>query len=391
MHEDTKIVTLGRNPDAYSGAVNVPVFRASTILFPSMAAMAENGAARERGEQTVSYGRAGTPTTHAFENAMAELEGGYRSYTYPSGAAAVAAALIACTKAGDHILVVDCAYGPTRWICNTMLKRFGVETTYFDPAIGAGIKELIRPNTSVVFVEAPGSHTFEMQDVPAIAHVAHKAGAHVLMDNTWGTQLYFKAFQHGVDISIHAATKYVVGHSDAMLGLCTATKEAWPLLKAGSYQLGQCASPDDIYLAQRGLRTMGVRLRQHQASGLDVADWLRGRSEVAQVLHPGLPNAPGHEIWKRDFLGACGLFAIELQPCPEAAVAAFIDNLELFGLGASWGGYESLALPGKVQHLRTATAWPFKGPLVRLHIGLESVDDLKADLSVGFAKWSAAR
>jgi cystathionine beta-lyase len=389
-HVDTDLVTTGRSPESFHGAVNVPVFHASTILFESVAAMDAANAARARDEPVATYGRSGTPTAFAFADAIAQLEGGYRAYCYPSGMAALAGALTAFSRSGGHILVVDCAYAPTRNFCNNTLKRLGVETTYFDPAIGAGIAGLMRPETTAVLVEAPGSHTFEMQDIPAIAEAAHKAGAVVLMDNTWATPLFFRAIAHGVDVSIHSATKYIVGHADAMLGIATATRECWSRLRVGSYELGYCAAPDDIYLAQRGLRTLSVRLARHQQSGLAVAEWLRGRPEVKQVLHPGLPGAPGHEIWKRDFTGASGLFGIELQPCPDAALNAFIDGMDLFGLGVSWGGYESLAVPSRVRKDRTASPWTFEGPLVRLHVGLEAVDDLLKDLEGGFAALKAA-
>jgi cystathionine beta-lyase len=383
MEEQTKLTVLGRNPAAHSGAVNVPVVRASTILYDSVADIAAKVAARERDEPAITYGRSGTPTTFAFTQAIAELENGYRTVCFPSGAAACAIPLLACVKTGDHVLVVDCAYGPTRAFCEGTLRRMGVEVEYFDPALGAGVAALLRPNTAVLFLESPGSHTFEMQDVPAMAAAVRPRGVKVLIDNTWATPLLYKPLDHGADIVIHAATKYIVGHSDAMLGIATANKEAWPLLKAGWAQFGQSAAPDDLFLALRGLRTMAVRLRQHQESALEVAAWLRGRPEVKQVLYPALPGAPGHDIWKRDFKGASGLFAIELRPVAEDRVSAFIDSLDLFGIGFSWGGFESLAVPGKVKNIRTASKWTFEGPLVRLHIGLEAPADLIADLSQG--------
>jgi cystathionine beta-lyase len=383
--EETLLVTAGRDPARHDGAVNVPVYHASTVLFGSVAEMDAANAARARDEAVTTYGRSGTPTTFALAEAICALEGGHRSYLYPSGMAAIAGALAAFTRAGGHILVVDNAYGPTRLYCDGTLKRMGVETTYFDPALGAGIAALIRPNTTAVFVEAPGSHTFEMQDIPAIADAAHKAGAVVLMDNTWATPLFFRALDYGVDVAIHSATKYIVGHADAMLGVATARKEHWSQLRQTSYELGYCAGPDDIYLAQRGLRTLAVRLARHQESGLRVAEWLRARPEVKRVLHPGLPGAPGHDLWKRDFKGATGLFAVELTPRPQSAVNAMLDSLDLFGIGASWGGFESLALPGNVRRHRTASPWTYEGPLVRFHIGLEAVDDLLADLERGFA------
>lgn len=391
MHDDTKLATLGRDPDGHSGAVNIPVYRASTILQPDLKTLRATQAARERDEQVVSYGRIGTPLTYAFENTLAELEGGYRAMGFPSGAAACAGAILSVTKAGDHLLAADTVYGPTRAFCDGVLKRFGVETTYYDPTIGAGVADLFRPNTTAVFTESPGSLTFEMQDIPAIADAAHKRGAKVLMDNTWATPLYFKSFQHGVDLSIHSATKYIVGHSDAQIGTVTATKDAWPALRDTTRNLGTAAGPDEVYLALRGLRTMGVRLERHWKSGQAIADWIKARPEVSAVYHPALPSDRGHALWKRDFLGACGLFSFELdRKFGEAAVAAFVDHLELFGIGYSWGGFESLVTVAMPHRLRTANPWKDRGALIRLHIGLESVDDLKADLAAGFARLNAA-
>ena len=389
MKDDTRLVTAGRDPAAHAGAVNTPVYHVSTVLFRDLADLKAAQAARERDEPRMVYGLSGTPTTFAFEQAIAELEGGHRCLVYPSGLAAIAAALFAYLKAGDHLLVSDSVYGPTRTFCDTVLKRFGVETEYYDPLIGAGIAARIRPNTRAVFVESPGSYTFEIQDIPAIAEAAHKAGAVVLMDNTWATPLFFKPFAHGVDVSIQAATKYIVGHSDALLGTVTTTAEAWRALRDTTRQLGQSAGPDDVNLAQRGLRSMGVRLARHQDSALRLADWLRGRPEVARVLHPALPDDPGHALWKRDFLGASGLFSFELKPYSEAAVAALVDHLELFGIGYSWGGYESLIVPARIGPFRSVRHWT-GGPLVRLHVGLEAVADLIADLESGFRRLSAA-
>jgi len=387
MKDETKLATLGRDPEGHHGAVNIPVYRASTILQPDLKTLGEIYAARARDEQVTSYGRIGTPLTFAFENTVAEIEGGYRAMSFPSGAAACSGAILAVVKAGDHILVTDSAYGPTRHFCDTVLKRLGVETQYFDPLIGAGIKDLMRPNTSLVFLESPGSLTFEIQDVPAIAEIAHRHGAKVAMDNTWGTPLYFKSFQHGVDLSVHAATKYIVGHSDAMLGVVIATKESWPELRDSTRALGTNAGPDEIYLGRRGVRTLAVRLPRHMESGIKVADWLKGRPEVTRVLHPALSDDPGHAIWKRDFLGACGLFSFELdRKYGDEAVAAFVDHLELFGIGYSWGGFESLVTVAKPHALRTAKPWKDHGALLRLHIGLEATDDLIADLKAGFER-----
>jgi len=391
MQDETKLATLGRDSEGHHGVVNIPVYRASTILQPSLKALKETYAARERDEQVVSYGRIGTPLTYAFENAVAELEGGYRAMGFPSGAAACSGALLAVLKAGDHLLMVDTTYGPTRTFCDTVLKRFGVETTYYDPTIGTAVAELFRPNTAAIFTESPGSLTFEVQDIPAIAEIAHKRGAKVLIDNTWGTPLYFKSFQHGVDLSIHSATKYIVGHSDAQLGIVIATKECWPELRDSTRAIGTAAGPDEVYLGLRGLRTMAVRLERHMKSGIDIAEWLRGRDEVAAVYHPALPQDPGHTLWKRDFLGACGLFSFELNKnFNETQVAAFVDHLELFGIGYSWGGFESLVTVAMPHRLRTANPWVDRGPLLRLHIGLEAVEDLRADLKAGFERLNKA-
>lgn len=387
MKDETKLASLGRDPEGHHGAVNIPVYRASTILQPDLKTLGDVYAARARDEQVTSYGRIGTPLTYAFENTVTEIEGGYRAMSFPSGAAACSGAILAVVKAGDHILVTDSAYGPTRHFCDTVLKRLGVETQYFDPLIGAGIKELMRPNTSLVFLESPGSLTFEVQDVPAIAEIAHRHGAKVAIDNTWGTPLYFKSFRHGIDLSVHAATKYIVGHSDAMLGVVIATKESWPELRDSTRAIGVNAGPDEVYLGLRGIRTLAVRLPRHMESAITVADWLKGRAEVTRVLHPALPGDPGHSLWKRDFLGACGLFSFELdRKYNDDAVAAFVDHLELFGIGYSWGGFESLVTVAKPHSLRTANPWKDRGPLIRLHIGLEATDDLIADLKAGFER-----
>jgi cystathionine beta-lyase len=379
----TDIVHAGRDPFAHHGFVNPPVYRGSTVLFKTVDSF-------EKRQQRYVYGRRGTPTSDALEEAIAMLEGGARTVITSSGAAAISAALMAYTKAGDHILVVDSAYQPTRKTCDGLLKRFGVETTYYDPLIGAGISELMRPNTSVVFTEAPGSQTFEMQDIPAIARAAKARGALVMMDNTWASPLYFKPFQHGVDVSIQAATKYVVGHADAMLGSITTTAEHAKRLVDEVHGMGLCAGTEEMFLGLRGFRTIEVRLERHWKSGLEIAAWLEKRPEVARVMHPALPSDPGHALWQRDFLGASGLFAIELKPVPKPAVAAMLEGLELFGMGASWGGFESLVLPYDARPYRSATKWAPAGPTVRIHIGLEDVDDLKADLAAGFDRLRAA-
>ncbi|HEY9279761.1 MAG TPA: cystathionine beta-lyase [Eoetvoesiella sp.] len=385
MQKNTQLVWAGRHPEHHNGLVNTPVYRGSTILSATMADWAKLKKRQSEDEHGVStYGRFGTPTHHALQEAIAAVEGGYRSLVYPSGLAAIASVLTALLSAGDHILLTDSAYSPTSQFLNRTLSRFGVQVSRYDPCSGASIDSLIQPNTRVVYVESPGSETFEIQDIPAIAEVAHAHGARVVMDNTWGTPLFFKPFEHGVDVSIQAATKYITGHSDAMLGIATCNRETWTCVKQTSYDLGQTASPDDAYLALRGLRTLGVRLQQHWTSGVQIAQWLEARPEIDAVLHPALPSHPGHTLWKRDFLGASGLFAIAMKPVSQAGLDAFIDNLKLFGLGVSWGGFESLALPFTPGG-RTTNHWKYAGPGVRLHIGLEDPSDLIADLETAFA------
>jgi len=387
VHDETKLVHSGRHPEQFEGAVNPPVFHASTILSPTLEDWERKAEDRAKEVPGTYYGRTGTPTTRSLEEALAALEGAHRCVVFPSGLAACTGALLAYLAAGDHVLLSDSVYGPTRHAAMRLLKRYGVEASFYDPCIGAGIAELMRPNTKAVYVESPGSLTFEVQDVPAIAEVAHRHGAVVIMDNTWATPLYFKAFDHGVDVSIQAATKYVVGHSDAMLGTVSCTREAWPKLKATHYDLGQTAGPDDIYLAQRGLRTMAVRLKQHWETGVILAEWIARQPEVETVLHPALPGDRGHALWKRDFKGACGLFGVVLKPSvSDRAFRAFINGLELYGLGASWGGYESLIMPFDPRPQRTATRWPYQGLCFRIHAGLEHPDDLIADLQAGFER-----
>ena len=381
----TQLVTGGRENVAH-GFVNPPVHHVSTVLYPT----AEDFLARRA---RYLYGRRGTPTSEALETALRELEGADCAGValLPSGLAAISTALLTVLNAGDHLLVTDSVYEPTRKFCDGVLKRYGITTTYYDPLIGADIAALIAPNTRAVFVEAPGSLTFEVQDVPAIAAAAHARGAVVLMDNTWASPLFFRAFAKGVDLSIQAATKYIGGHSDVMLGTVSANANIWPRLSETVHLLGLCASPDDIYLALRGLRTLGVRLAQHQQAGLKIARWLAQRPEIARVLHPALEGCPGHAIWQRDFSGATGLFSIVFKPVEKHAVYAFLDGLKLFGIGASWGGFESLAIPFDCAAIRTATHWAPGGPTVRFHIGLEDVDDLIGDLERGFAAFAAAR
>jgi cysteine-S-conjugate beta-lyase len=385
MKDDTLAVTGGRDPEHNHGAVNPPVYRASTILYPSVEAFEA-----PRQLRGVYYGRGGVPTTFALEDAIAALEGAAGTVVTGSGKTAVAQALLSFLQAGDHLLMVDSAYAPTRQLCDRVLSRFGVEVTFYDPLIGAGIERLVRPNTKVVFMESPGSLTFEVQDVPAIAAAARARGALSMLDNTWATPLYFKALDHGVDVSIHAATKYICGHSDTMMGVASTGAALHQKLRHSMQDLGAFISPDDCYQGLKGLRTLAVRLERHQATGLRLAKWLQARPEVERVLYPALPDDPGHKLWRRDFLGASGLFGVLLKPCPKEAWRALVEGLELFGLGASWGGYESLIMPNHPERYRTATTWDPTFPSIRIHAGLEDPDDLIGDLEAGFARLHAA-
>lgn len=375
---ETLLAHVGRDPAANHGVVNPPVYHASTICYPTLAAY-------EAAEQTpfdgTRYGRRGTPTTFALEEAVAALEGGFRAIAVPSGLSAITTTLLALLQAGDHLLMVDTVYQPTRRFCDVVLKGLGIETTYYDPLADVG--PLIRANTKVIFLESPGSLTFEIQDVPAIAAVARAHGITTAIDNTWSAGLLFRPLDHGIDVSIQAATKYIVGHSDAMLGLIVCNEAAYLRVKRASAFLGVSVGPDDCYLALRGLRTLAVRLPHHDRTARAVAHWLAGRPEVAHVRHPALPDCPGHALWRRDFTGGNGLVSLVLQPVGREALAALLDGLKLFALGASWGGYESLVIPFDPRPARTATVWPHPGPCLRLHCGLEDADDLIADLSAG--------
>jgi len=388
-NQDTKIVTAGRKPQFTNGVVNPAVVRASTVVFNTVKEM--NQALLNKHNNTMVYGRRGTTTSFAFSDAMTELEGGEGCALYSSGTAAITNAILSFVKSGDHILMLDSAYEPTRDYCDMILANLGIETTYYDPMIGAGIEALIKPNTRIIFLESPGSITMEVQDVPTIAKVAHQHGCIVMLDNTWGAGINFNPFDYGVDISVQAATKYIVGHSDVMLGTATATKEYWPQLRDNSYLMGQCTSPDDLYLALRGIRTIGVRLKQHEQSALKVANWLAKRPEVETILHPAFETCPGHEFFKRDFTGANGLFSFVLNKGNKSALNALLDGMSHFKMGYSWGGFESLILGiSNVQSLRSATKWQYQYPLIRLHIGLEGVDDLIEDLERGFERFNQA-
>jgi cystathionine beta-lyase len=383
--DDTRLVHGGRRRDWRGRLVNPPVHRGSTILFDSVAEM--RAAAPKFGEHY--YGLHGTPTHWALAEALTELEpGAGGTMLYSSGLAAVTAALLSALKAGDELLMVDSVYGPTRRFCDGFLARYGIATLYYDPLIGEGISERIGERTRAIFLESPGSGTLEVQDVPAICRVAKERGVVTLLDNTWATPLFFPALSQGVDLTILAGTKYVGGHADLMLGSVTATPEWYPRLERTSWDLGHSLSADDAWLGARGLRTMGVRLRRHQESALRVARWLAERPEVSRVLHPALPECPGHECWMRDFKGSSGLFSFVLNGGGDAARVRLIEALSLFGIGYSWGGYESLVVPVDPERLRTATRWQAEGPVVRLNIGLEDSDDLIADLAGAFDAWA---
>lgn len=380
LKPETRLVAAGRQFSEH-GFVNPAVYHASTVLFDDVEALHDKHA-RYR------YARRGTPTSLAVETAIAALDGGHASKVASSGLAAIATALLAFLKSGDHLLMVDAVYGPARHLCDTVLKGLGIETTYYDPLIGGGIAALIRPNTRVVYCESPGSQTMEVQDVPAIAEAAHRKSCLVFFDNTWTAGHYFSAFAHGCDVAIQAATKYLAGHADAMIGSVTCTESAWPRFKETYESMGQFAGPDDMFLTLRGIRTLDVRLERHMKNALQMAEWLGSRAEVNRVLYPALANAPGHALWRRDFTGASGLFSVILKPASEKAVAAMLNGLVLFGLGYSWGGYESLVMPCRPH--RTATHWANVGPCLRFHIGLENPADLIADLEQGFARLRAA-
>lgn len=384
LSNETILAHEGRGHEQAGTPVNPPVYRQSTLLFPTVDKL--NSAS----DTPNAYGRGGSPTTRALEGALARLEGAHRAMLTPSGLSAIATSLLAVLGPGDHLLMTDSVYAPTRTFCARTLARLGIETTYYDPLIGADIAALMRPNTRAVFVESPGSVTFEVQDIPAISRAAHRHGALVLMDNTWGTPLFFRSFDHGVDVSIHAATKYIAGHSDVLMGAILTTESTYPLIHEFYRRFGLTVSADDAYLALRGLRTLSARLERHQRTAHALTGWLAEQPEVAEVLYPALPGAPGHDLWRRDFTGACGLFGVVLRPQSDEALRAMLDGMKCFGMGYSWGGYESLILRSNPQSYRTATQWLREGPLLRIHAGLEHADDLIADLEAGFARLRAA-
>jgi cystathionine beta-lyase len=388
--DETKVVSGGRRPEWTGPIVNPPVHRASTILFEDCASLKAGAGRNADGE--FHYGRRGTPTQWALAEALTELEPGAEgTMLFPSGVAAIATALLSVLKSGDELLMVDSVYEPTRAFCRQVLAPMGITTRFYDPLIGVGIADLIGETTAAIFLESPGSLTFEVQDIPAIVAAAKARGVVTLLDNTWATSLFFPAIAAGIDLTILSCTKYVVGHSDAMLGSVTATPERYAKLRKTAQLFGQHVSPDDAFLGLRGLRTLAVRLKAHEEGALKIARWLRGRPEVAAVLHPALPDCPGHAEWARDFKGSSGLFSFVLDGGDAAARAALIDGLRHFGIGYSWGGFESLALPVDPASIRTATTWQATGPMVRLHIGLEHPDDLIADLELGLARFRATR
>lgn len=379
----TKLVHAGRRPSEQLGFVNTPLYRGSTVLFPTMEDLYARNA-------RFPYGTKGTPTTEALEAAWTEICGAAGTVLAPTGLAAITLALLTAAKSGDHILVTDSVYRPSRLFCDTVLARMGVETSYYDPTLGAAIESLIRPNTSIILLESPGSQTFEVQDVPAIGAVARSKGICIILDNTWATPLFFPPHARGADMAVEAGTKYLSGHSDLLIGLVSANADWFPRLRATFDAFAMCAGPEDVFLSLRGLRTLDLRLREAERQALDLARWLSARKEVIMVLHPALPSCPGHEFWKRDFLGSSGLFSVLLAPCSHAALGSMLDGLKLFGMGYSWGGYESLVIPFDCRSYRSATAWNPEGPALRFSIGLEDIDDLKADLDAGFARLHAA-
>jgi cysteine-S-conjugate beta-lyase len=378
----SRLVNLGRDVEVSEGFINVPPFRGSTVLYPDVATLKSRA-------QRFTYGTRGTPTTEALCSAWTDLSGAAETVLAPSGLAAIVVALMTALSAGDHLLVTDSVYEPSRTFADKTLRRFGIETSYYDPTIGAGIDALIRPNTKAVLTESPGSQTLEMQDIPAIAEVAHSHGACMILDNTWATPLFFSPHAHGVDLAVEAGTKYLSGHADLLLGLVSANAQWFERLHRAIHLMAIPPGAEDVFLALRGLRTMELRLREAERQGLALAQWLSDRPEVLRVIHPALPDHPGHALWKRDYSGASGLFSIVLKPASEAAVAAFLDGLELFGLGYSWGGYQSLALPFDCTATRTATRFAPGGPTVRFSVGLEDIEDLEADLDRGFKRLRA--
>jgi len=389
QRDATRAITRGRTSTEHHGAVNTPVYHASTILHPDVDAF-EKRHDPNANRRKVIYGLLGTPTTFDLEEVLADLEGGHDAVLVPSGLASISVALLSFLRPGDHLLVADTVYPPTRSFCDQHLARFDITVDYYDPLVGGEIESLIQPATRVIFMESPGSFTFEVQDIPAITEVARKRGITTILDNTWSTPLFFKSFSHGVDVSVHAATKYLSGHSDVVMGAIICAEHAWDNVRRTHRHLGQCVGPDDAYVTLRSIRNLSTRLNAHHKQGLALAEWLAQRDEVAEVLHPGLSEHPGHAVWQRDYLGACGLFSIVLHPKSREAVLAMVNGMELFRIGASWGGFESLMIPVYPEQYRTATAWDASRPTLRIHAGLEDLDDLTSDLEAGFKRLNEA-
>lgn len=383
LSPETILTHTGRQTGDHFGFVNTPVFRGSTVLFKTIDEL-------DNHDQPYRYGRTGNPSTRAVEAVITELEGAKGTVLAPSGLSAVSTALLSVLAAGDELLVTDSVYEPTRHFCSETLKRLGITTHFYDPRIGAGIAELVTERTKAIFVESPGSLTFEVQDLPAIASVANPRGIAVIVDNSWATPLFLKPLALGADIVVHAGTKMFVGHSDAMFGTASANERLWPQLARTHRLMGICASPDDAFLAARGLRTLAIRMKEHEARALELARWLEGQPTVRQVFHPALEQHPDHAIWKRDFTGSGSLFSVLLEPAPREAVAAMVNEFELFGMGYSWGGYESLCLPIHPERIRTAVDWNALGDMFRIHVGFEDIEDLKADLQAGLDRYRAA-
>ncbi len=379
---DTSLTQIGRDPKSQYGFVNAPIYRGSTVIFDTVEDL-QNGRARYH------YGTEGTPTISHLENAWSEISGAAGTVLSPSGLGAVSLALMATLKSGDHLLMTDSVYRPTREFCRDFLERFGVEITYYDPMVGAGISELIKENTSTIFLEAPGSQSFEVQDVPAITEIAKARGIKTIIDNTWATPLFFKAHEHGCDLSVEAGTKYLGGHSDLLMGLVTANEETWPALRKVYDNLGMLPGAEDCFLALRGLRTLHIRLKEAQSRALELANWLQEQPEVIKILHPAFPDCPGHEFWKRDFTGSTGLFSVVLDPkYNSTGLANMLDNMRIFGMGYSWGGFESLVIPFDCSSYRTVTDWNPGGLTIRLQVGLEDLEDIKQDLRDGLDRLS---
>ena len=381
----TRAITNGRTSDEHHGAVNTPVYHASTILHPDVESF-ETRHDPTTNRRKVIYGLLGTPTSFDLEEVLADLEGGHDAVLVPSGLAAISVALLSFLKPGDHTLIADTVYPPTRSFCDEHLSSMNIAVDYYDPHLGGAIETLIKPNTRVIFLESPGSFTFEIQDIPAITKVARDRGVTTILDNTWSTPLFFKSFSHGVDVSVHAATKYLSGHSDVVMGAIICAEHAWSPVRRTHRHLGQCVGPDDAYVTLRSIRNLSTRLKAHHKQGLALAEWLNEREEVAEVLHPGLPGHRDHAIWKRDFLGASGLFSIVLHSKSRDAALDMVNGMTLFRIGASWGGFESLMIPVYPEQYRSATHWDPSKFTLRIHAGLEDFDDLIADLKAGFER-----